>query len=106
MSCLIALASCSDIKSRHPDAANGSYLIDPDGPGRLAPFSVLCDMSDKGGVGVTVTGHDSEARTLVNGCDPSLEGKYSEHGSGRRGAPCFDGLCGYICHLEWRPGKK
>ena len=23
---------------------------------------------------------------------PSLEGKYSEHGSGRRGAPCFDGL--------------
>ena len=37
---------------------------------------------------------------------PSLEGKYSEHGSGRRGAPCFDGLCGYICHLEWGPGKE
>ena len=69
LSCLIALASCSDIKSRHPDPANGSYLIDPDGPGGLDPFSVLCDMSDKGGVGVTVIGHDSEASTLVDGCD-------------------------------------
>ena len=37
---------------------------------------------------------------------PSLEGKYSEHGSGRRGAPCFDGLCGFICRLEWGPGKE
>ena len=62
--------SCSDIKYRHPTAANGSYVIDPDGPGGLAPFSVLCDMSDKNGVGVTVIGHDSEARTLVGGCDP------------------------------------
>ena len=62
--------SCSDIKYRHPTAANGSYVIDPDGPGGLAPFSVLCDMSDNSGVGVTVVGHDSEARTLVDGCDP------------------------------------
>ena len=28
---------------------------------------------------------------------PSLEGKYSEHGSGRRGAPNSDGLCRFIC---------
>ena len=27
-------------------------------------------MTDKNGVGVTVIGHDSEKRTLVNGCDP------------------------------------
>ena len=26
--------------------------------------------------------------------------------SGRRGAPSFGGLCGYICHLEWGPGKE
>ena len=32
---------------------------------------------------------------------PSLEGKYSELGSGRRGAPSSDRLCLYICHLEW-----
>ena len=62
--------SCNDIKNRVPAAANGNYVIDPDGPGGLAPFSVLCDMSDKNGVGVTVIGHDSEARTLVDGCEP------------------------------------
>ena len=37
---------------------------------------------------------------------PSLEGKYSEHGSGRRGAPSSDGLCRFICRLEWGPGKE
>ena len=37
---------------------------------------------------------------------PSLEGKYSEHGYGRRGAPSSDGLCRFICHLEWEPGKE
>ena len=31
----------------------------------MAPFSVYCDMSDKGGVGVTVVSHDSESRTHV-----------------------------------------
>ena len=28
-------------------------------------------MSDKNGVGVTVISHDSESRTLVDGCDPA-----------------------------------
>ena len=31
----------------------------------VAPFSVYCDMSDKGGVGVPVVSHDSESRTHV-----------------------------------------
>ena len=31
----------------------------------MAPFSVYCDMSDKGGAGVTVKSHDSESRTHV-----------------------------------------
>ena len=40
-------------------------MIDPDGNGGVAPFSVYCDMSDKGGVGVTVISHDSESRIHV-----------------------------------------
>ena len=40
-------------------------MIDPDGKGGVTPFSVYCDMSDKGGVGVTVISHDSESRTHV-----------------------------------------
>ena len=54
-------------------------MIDPDGKGGVAPISVYCDMSDKGGVGVTVISHDSESRTHVgntNGCDP--QGCYSK----------------------------
>ena len=47
-------------------------------------------------------------------CSPSLEGKYSEHGSWRRGAPCFGGLCRYICSCntdgepgdEWRGAER
>ena len=31
----------------------------------MAPFSVYCDMTDKGGVGVTIIGHDGESRTYV-----------------------------------------
>ena len=39
------------------------------------PYNVTCNMTDKNGVGVTVISHDSESRTLVDGCDP--EGCYS-----------------------------
>ena len=54
---------------------SGSYVIDPDGEGGLLPYNVTCDMSDKGGVGVTVISHDSENRTLVDGFETS--GNYS-----------------------------
>ena len=50
-------------------AKSGNYVIDPDGEGGLPLFDVTCDMNDKNGVGVTVISHDSENRTLVNGCD-------------------------------------
>ena len=52
---------------------SGDYVIDPDGDGSYGPFTVFCDMVDKNGVGVTVLGHDSENRRLVNG--------YEEKGS-------------------------
>ena len=42
-------------------------MIDPDGEGGLAPFTAYCDMTDKKGVGVTVSSHDSESRTVVYG---------------------------------------
>ena len=57
--------SCSRIKSGRSGSSSGNYIIDPDGKGGVAPFSVYCDMSDKGGVGVTVISHDSESRTHV-----------------------------------------
>ena len=66
------LKSCSEIKSRRPRSSSGNYIIDPDGKGGVTPFSVYCDMNDKGGVGVTVISHDSESRTYVNeipGCN-------------------------------------
>ena len=64
--------SCSRAKVKWPGASSGNYIIDPDGKGGVTPFSVFCDMDDKGGVGVTVISHDSESRTHVgntNGCE-------------------------------------
>ena len=62
--------SCSSIKSGSSGSPSGNYMIDPDGEGGVSPFSVYCDMRDKGGVGVTVISHDSEIRTHVGspGC--------------------------------------
>ena len=59
--------TCSEIKLYNPQATSGPYVIDPDGEGSYEPFTVHCDMTDKNGVGVTVVGHDSERRTLVDG---------------------------------------
>ena len=73
----LAAKSCSHLKQLHPEADSGSYLIDPDRKGNLAPFYVTCDMIDKNGVGVTVISHDSENRTLVDGYDPP--GSYSRY---------------------------
>ena len=62
------VASCSEIK-KYISSVSGNYVIDPDGEGGLAPFTVFCDMTDKSGVGVTVISHDSESRTHVHGCE-------------------------------------
>ena len=62
--------SCSSIKSGNSGISSGSYMIDPDGKEGVTPFSVYCDMSDKGGVGVTVISHDSESRTHLNSISP------------------------------------
>ena len=64
------VTSCSVVK-KYVSSVSGNYVIDPDGKGGLAPFTVFCDMADKSGVGVTVISHDSERRTHVSGCNPS-----------------------------------
>ena len=66
--------SCSEIR-KYGSSVSGNYVIDPDGSGGLAPFTVYCDMSDKNGVGVTVISHNSESRTYVNGYES--RGSYS-----------------------------
>ena len=73
--------SCSRIKSGLSGSFSGNYMIDPDGKGGVTPFSVYCDMSDRGGVGVTVISHDSESRTHVAnipGCNVGNLGCYSK----------------------------
>ena len=75
------MKSCSSIKSGHSGSFSGNYIIDPDDKGGVAPFSVYCDMSDKGGVGVTVISHDSESRNHVaniSGCNYNNPGCYSK----------------------------
>ena len=69
--------SCSHLKELKPGAESGTYIIDPDGYGPQLPFNVTCNMTDKNGVGVTVISHDSENKTLVDGCYPA--GCYSRN---------------------------
>ena len=73
----ITIASCSVIR-KYVSRVSGNYVIDPDGDGGLAPFTVFCDMIDKNGVGVTVISHDSEGRTKVRvGLGWESQGSYS-----------------------------
>ena len=60
----VTASSCSEIR-KYASSVSGNYVIDPDGEGGQASFSVYCDMTDKNGVGVTVISHDSESRTFV-----------------------------------------
>ena len=59
------MKSCSSIKSARSRISSGNYIIDPDGKGGVTPFSVYCDMSDKGGVGVTVISHDRRVELML-----------------------------------------
>jgi len=78
---VIPSPSCSVIR-KFISSSRGKYVIDPDGEGGLAPFTVYCDMRDKSGVGVTVLGHDSESRTLVDGYESAGAYSRSIHYSG------------------------
>ena len=58
--------TCTKVKASISNVS-GDYLIDPDGVLGEDPFPVYCSMTDKGGVGVTIVGHDMENRTQVIG---------------------------------------
>ena len=58
--------TCTKVKASISNVS-GDYLIDPDGVLGEDPFPVYCNMTDKGGVGVTIVGHDMENRTQVIG---------------------------------------
>lgn len=73
--------SCSEIKAHNRGLSSGTYMIYPDGKGSVTPLSVYCDMTDKGGVGVTVISHDSESKTHVGnipGCNVGNLGCFSK----------------------------
>ena len=94
--------SCSEIKTHSPQATSGSYVIDPDGEGGYEPFTVVCDMTDKNAVGVTVVGHDSEARTRVHGFESA--GTYVRYvhylRAGISSIPQLTGLLDFSTHCE------
>ena len=60
-------ASCSALLKRRPSTTSGWYYINPQGLSSSLSVRVLCNMTSKNGIGVTVIGHDSERRTLVKG---------------------------------------
>jgi hypothetical protein len=63
--------SCSALLIKHPSTPSGMYYINHQGLSSSPSFQVYCDMTSKNGVGVTVIGHDSGSRSLVNGYDPA-----------------------------------
>ncbi|XP_066272301.1 neurexin-4-like [Branchiostoma lanceolatum] len=60
-------ASCAELKD-NGYTESGTYTIDPDDLDYgVEPFQVFCDMTSDNDTGITVVGHDSEERMLVNG---------------------------------------
>ena len=60
--------TCSVVKANISEES-GDYVIDPDGVQGENPFTVYCNMTSQGGVGVTVVSHNSESKTHVTGDD-------------------------------------
>ena len=94
--------TCSEIKSYSSQATSDSYVIDPDGEEGYEPFTVSCDMTDKNGVGVTVIGHDSEDKLLVNGYEDPGSYLRNVHylGEGLTGIEQLAGLLNESAHCE------
>jgi hypothetical protein len=50
--------SCLDRLTRVPTSPSGSYVIDPDGPGSAAAFTIGCDMVTAGGGWTIISAED------------------------------------------------
>ncbi|XP_044178452.1 neurexin-4-like [Acropora millepora] len=66
--------ACGRIREMISDVSE-HYIIDPDGELGEDSFAVFCNMTDKGGMGVTAVSHDSESRIHVHGYESA--GTYS-----------------------------
>ncbi|KAK6991172.1 SCO-spondin [Biomphalaria glabrata] len=72
--CLPLARTCTELGQRGL-VENTMADIDPDGPTlySLEPVSVYCDMVSNNGTGVTVLGHNQEAKTEVQGWEGARE---------------------------------
>ncbi|MFO0756540.1 MAG: fibrinogen-like YCDxxxxGGGW domain-containing protein [Byssovorax sp.] len=60
-------ASCLAIKQTNPAATTGTYTIDPDGAGAVAPFQAYCEMAVDGGGWTLVAYNYNKNRTFLTG---------------------------------------
>jgi hypothetical protein len=91
-----APASCRDVLALLPSAADGFYLVDPDGPGGLDPIQTFCLMSYDGG------GWTLAQRTVW---DPAETGQLRTTYAAFRGAPVGSPTAGHAFRLPgaWWP---
>ena len=85
----VGYRSCDEIHTADPSAADGTYIIDPDGAGGSAPISVTCDMTTAGGGWTVISFEDfsgsasgwSDNRTTTCGT-ASILGGYNTFSNG------------------------
>ncbi len=66
--CVDAPLSCKEWLAKNNGAQSGPYLIDPDGPGGVAPFKTWCDMG-AGGFTLVMNVFDSAEDDMPNSLD-------------------------------------
>lgn len=122
-------ATCAEIRSRFPDAVDGLYMIDVDGPGVASPFEVYChdmatatpkeylDLGDRGaapncsafagGGGCPCEGFALRCFTRIrlNPAPLSIDASDTTFSTWRSSTTCFEAMstsgCGHYASLGW-----